>query len=133
MEKRQTEIKQLKPGGFVIIDDVPCRVDSVQISKPGKHGGAKARLSAVGLFDDQRRIIVKPADSRVDVPVIEKKSMQVIALIGDNVQLMDLEDYSQKEIKIPDELKGQLTEGDEVLVWQFGAYIMIKGKRTDKQ
>lgn len=129
MEKRQTEIKQLKPGGFVIIDEVPCRVDSVQISKPGKHGGAKARLSAVGLFDDQRRIIVKPADSRVDVPVIEKKSMQVIALIGDNVQLMDLQDYSQKEIRIPDELKGQLTEGDEVLVWQFGAYIMIKGKK----
>ena len=129
MEKRQTEIKQLKPGGFVIIDEVPCRVDIVQISKPGKHGGAKARLSAVGLFDDQRRIIVKPADSRVDVPVIEKKSMQVIALIGDNVQLMDLQDYSQKEIKIPGELKGQLTEGDEVLVWQFGAYIMIKGKK----
>ena len=129
MEKRQTEIKQLKPGGFVIIDDAPCRVDSVQISKPGKHGGAKARLSAVGLFDDQRRIIVKPADSRVDVPVIEKKSMQVIALIGDNVQLMDLQDYSQKEIRVPDELKGQLTEGDEVLVWQFGAYIMIKGKK----
>ena len=129
MEKRQTEIKQLKPGGFVIVDEVPCRVDSVQISKPGKHGGAKARLSAVGLFDDQRRIIVKPADSRVDVPVIEKKSMQVIAIIGDNVQLMDLQDYSQKEIRIPDELKGQLTEGDEVLVWQFGAYIMIKGKK----
>ncbi len=130
MEKRQTEIKQLKPGGFVIIDEAPCRVDSVQISKPGKHGGAKARLSAVGLFDDQRRIIVKPADARVDVPVIEKKSMQVIAIIGDNVQLMDLQDYSQKEIKIPDELKGQLTEGDEVLVWQFGHYIMIKGKKS---
>jgi translation initiation factor 5A len=129
MEKRQTEIKQLKPGGFVIIDEVPCRVDTVQISKPGKHGGAKARLSAVGLFDDQRRIIVKPADARVDVPVIEKKSMQVIAIIGDNVQLMDLQDYSQKEIRVPDELKGQLTEGDEVLVWQFGAYIMIKGKK----
>src|SRR3989338_3406666 len=101
MEKKQTEIKQLKPGGFVIIDEVPCRVDTVQISKPGKHGGAKARLSAVGLFDDQRRIIVKPADSLVDVPVIEKKSMQVIAIIGDNVQLMDLQDYSTKEIAIP--------------------------------
>ena len=129
MEKRQTEIKSLRPGGFVIIDEAPCRVDSVQISRPGKHGGAKARLSAVGLFDDQRRFIVKPADARVDVPVIEKKSMQVIAIIGGNVQLMDLEDYSQKEIKIPDELKGQLTEGDEVLVWQFGSYIMIKGKK----
>ena len=129
MEKKQTEIKALRPGGFVIIDEAPCRVDSVQISRPGKHGGAKARLSAVGLFDDQRRIIVKPADSHINVPVIEKKSMQVIAIIGGNVQLMDLEDYSQKEIRVPDELKGQLTEGDEVLIWQFGSYIMIKGKK----
>ncbi len=129
LEKRQIEIKLLKPGGFVIIDDVPCRVDNVQISKPGKHGGAKARLSAVGLFDNQKRIIVKPGDARVDVPVIEKKNMQVIAIIGNNVQLMDLQDYSTREIAVPEELKGQLTEGDEVLVWQFGSYIMIKGKR----
>ena len=129
MEKKQTEMKLLKPGGFVIVDDVPCRVDSVQLSKSGKHGGAKARLVAVGLFDNIKRIIVKPGAARVDVPVIVKKNMQVIAIIGSNVQLMDLQDYSTKEIAIPEELKGQLTEGDEVLVWQFGSYVMIKGKK----
>ena len=129
MEKRQSEIKDLKPGSFVLIDDVPCKVDSVQISRPGKHGSAKARLAASGIFDNQKRIIVKPAGAKIDVPIIEKKSMQVIAIIGSNVQLMDLVDFTTTEVPIPAELLGQLTEGEEVLVWKFGSYLMLKGKK----
>ena len=129
MEKRPATIKSLKPGSFVIVDEAPCKVDSVQISKPGKHGGAKARMVAVGIFDKQKRIIVKPADARVDIPIIEKKTAQVIAIIGENVQLMDLEDYSMKEVPIPEELRGQLVEGGEVLVWKFGPHLLIKGKK----
>lgn len=129
MEKRQVEIKNLKPGGFVIIDDVACKVEDVQISKSGKHGSAKARVTVTGIFDNQKRVIVKPADSGVDVPMIEKKTMQVIALIGDNVQLMDLEDYSTRQVPIPDEFKGKLIEGEEILVWKFGANLLIKGKK----
>ena len=129
MEKRQTEIKNLKPGGFVIIDEVACKVEDVQISKSGKHGAAKARLTATGIFDNQKRVIVKPGDSTVDVPLIEKKAMQVIAIIGDNVQLMDLEDYSTRQVSIPEEFKGQFIEGEEVLVWRFGANLLIKGKK----
>lgn len=130
MEKRQAEIKDLKPGSFVLIDEVPCKVDSIQISKPGKHGSAKARLATSGIFDSQKRIIVKPAGTKIDVPIIEKRAMQVIAIIGANVQLMDLEDFSNVEIPIPDELRGQLTEGEEVLVWKFGSYLMLKGKKS---
>ncbi len=129
MEKRQTEIKNLKGGGFVLIDDVPCKVDDVQVSKSGKHGSAKARLTATGVFDNQKRIIVKPGDSSIDVPIIEKKTMQVISIVGDNAQLMDLEDYSAKNVTIPEEFKGQLEEGQEVLVWAFGANLLIKGKK----
>jgi translation initiation factor 5A len=127
MEKKQTEIKNLKPGNFVLIDDVPMKVDKVQTSKAGKHGAAKARLFASGLFNDMKKIIVKPGDSRMDVPVIEKRSCQVIALMGDSAQLMDMEDYSMTELRIPEGLA--LTEGDEVITWRFGNYAMIKSKK----
>lgn len=129
MEKRSTEIKNLKPGGFVLIDDVPCVVEKVQTSKSGKHGAAKARLFARGIFDGNKKIIVKPGDSKVDVPIVEKKSAQVISLSGDYAQLMDLTSYETSDVKIPEELKGQLVEGDEVLVWSFDRYVMIKGKK----
>ena len=126
-EKKLTEIKNLKPGSFVLIDEVPCVVDKVQKSKAGKHGAAKARLFASGIFGSVKKIIVKPADTRMDVPVIEKRSMQVLAVSENNIQLMDLETYEQSEI--PKSADVNVNEGDEVLVWKFGAYIMIKGKK----
>lgn len=130
MEKKLVEIKNLKPGSYVLIDDVPCVVEKLQKSKSGKHGAAKARMFARGVFDDIKKIIVKPGDTRMDVPVIEKKTAQVISLSGSNAQLMDLADYSTFDAKIPDELKDQLTEGDEVVTWGFGSYRMIKGKKV---
>lgn len=129
MEKKQTEIKNLKPGGFVLIDDVPMRVEKVQKSKAGKHGAAKARLFASGIFEQSKKIIVKPGSAKVDIPVIEKSSAQVVSLSGDHAQLMDLATYETTDVAIPEELRGQLSEGDEVLIWRFGKYVMIKGKK----
>ena len=126
MEKRQTEIKNLRKNGFVLIDDVPCRVDDVSVSRPGKHGGAKARLTATGVFDNQKRTIVKPGDARIDVPVIEKRPAQVLAIIGNNIQLMDLQDFSNFEIKKPD---FDVKEGDEILIWRYGNNVQIMGKK----
>ncbi len=129
MEKHVSEYKKLKPGGFVLIDDIPCVVEKVQKSKAGKHGAAKARMFARGIFDDQKKIVVGPADTKCEVPIIEKRGMQVIAMMGDNVQLMDLEDFSQMELPVPDEIKGELIEGSEVLVWRYDRFAMIKQKK----
>ncbi|WP_174590054.1 translation initiation factor IF-5A [Methanocella conradii] len=120
--KQQTEIKTLKEGKFVIIDDEPCTIVSVQHSKPGKHGAAKARIDAIGLFDGQKRSIVQPVDAKVYVPIVERKTAQVLAIAGDVAQLMDTADYSTFELKIPEELKDKVKQGEEV------AYISSMGK-----
>ncbi len=127
MEKTTSVIKNLKPGGFVLIEDTPCRVEKVSVSTSGKHGAAKARVDAIGLLDGKRRSIIKPADETVEVPIIVKKSAQVLAIIGDNAQLMDLTDYSVFELPIPEELKNQIKQGDEV------AYYEVMGIKTLKQ
>jgi translation initiation factor 5A len=114
MEKTTTSIKLLKKNGFVIIDDTPCRVDRVDVSKSGKHGAAKARLEAVGLLDGRRHSLVKPADDAIDVPIILKKKAQVIAIIGDKAQIMDLGDYSVFELDIPEEIKQTIKQGEEI-------------------
>ena len=80
MASTKTAVKDLKPGRFCIIDGEPCKVLSVSISTPGKHGGAKARLDAVGIFDNRRRSVVKPASSEIEVPIVEKKTAQVVAV-----------------------------------------------------
>jgi len=128
MEKTRTEIKNLKPNSFVIIDNAPCRVEKVQISTSGKHGASKVRVEAVGLLDDRRRSIVAPSDEEVEVPIILKKSAQVIAFLGENrVQLMDLEDFSTFELDVPEELKGKLEIGKEI------QYFEVMGIKTLKQ
>lgn len=34
---------------------MPCTINSISKSKPGKHGSAKARVEVVGVFDGQKR------------------------------------------------------------------------------
>ena len=40
---------QVQKGSFIIFDGAACKVVDVEISKPGKHGHTKVRISAVGL------------------------------------------------------------------------------------
>ena len=110
-------IKSLKPGKFCVIDGEPCKVLNVTTSAPGKHGGTKARLEVIGIFDNKRRSIVKPAATEIEVPIVEKKVGQVIAITGNTAQIMDLETYETFESKIPDDLKGRLKQGGEVIYW----------------
>ena len=117
MVTTRTEIKKLQLGRYVIIDDEPCKVLDVTTSVSGKHGEAKARLEAVGLFDNKKRSIVKPADAEMEIPIIEKKTGQVIAISGNNAQIMDMADYEIFDIPIPEELKEKVAQGKEISYW----------------
>ncbi len=122
-------IKDLKPGHYVMIDDEPCKVLSMVKSKPGKHGSTKVRLDAVGILDNKKRGLLKPATADVTQPIIEKKKAQVISVSGNMAQLMDLEDYSTFDAVVPEEFKGKLDSGTEVLYWKIKNKVLIKEKR----
>ncbi len=112
--KQLAEVRTLKVNRYMIIDDEPCKIMSYSTSKPGKHGEAKARIEAIGVFDRQKRSIVHPVKHKVHVPLIDKRNAQVLSLMGDNVQLMDMETYETFEMTIPDEFKGKLKPGSEI-------------------
>ena len=114
--KEQTEVRTLKEGRYVVIDDEPCTIVSITTSKPGKHGAAKARIEGIGVFDSQKRTAIQPVTAKIYVPVIERRSGQVLSITDDTVQVMDLEDYSTIEIKVPKELKekGRIEPGKEI-------------------
>lgn len=113
--KELAEVRTLKVGRYMIIDEEPCKIMSISTSKPGKHGEAKARIEAIGIFDGQKRSVVHPVKHKVSVPIIDKRSAQIVSIMGENVQLMDLETYETFEMKIIDEFKDQLQPGSEVL------------------
>jgi translation initiation factor 5A len=121
--KQLAEVRTLKVNRYMIIDDEPCKILSISTSKPGKHGEAKARIEAVGIFDEQKRSVVRPVKHKVHVPIIDKRNAQILALMGDQVQLMDLETYETFEMPITDEYKGKLEPGKEVL------YLVALGRK----
>lgn len=122
--KQLAEVRTLRVNRYMIIDDEPCKIMSISTSKPGKHGEAKARIEAMGVFDGQKRSVVHPVKHKVHVPIIDKRTAQVLSLIGtDAVQLMDLETYETFEMSIPDEFKGKLEPGNEI------NYLQALGKK----
>lgn len=110
-------IKNLKPGHYCVIDGEPCKILDLVTSTSGKHGGAKARLEAIGIFDNRKRSIVKPADTEIEVPIVEKRNGQIVAIAHPNVQIMDLESYETFDTPIPEELKDKIVQGAEVQYW----------------
>jgi translation initiation factor 5A len=119
----QQEVRELKEGRYMLIDEEPCRILSIQTSKPGKHGEAKARIDAVGIFDGSKRSVVFPVKHKVQVPMIGKKQAQVLSLTDQEVQLMDLETYETFALPLNAELREQVKPGTEV------QYIEALGKR----
>jgi translation initiation factor 5A len=112
--KEQTEVRTLKEGRYVIIDDEPCTIMSITTSKPGKHGASKAKIEGIGVFDGQKRTLVQPVTAKIYVPIIERKTGQVLSVSQDMAQIMDLENYLTIEIKLSEELKERIEPGKEI-------------------
>ncbi|MHA1976085.1 MAG: translation initiation factor IF-5A [Candidatus Hodarchaeales archaeon] len=116
MSYEPKKIGTIKVGRYILDPDSnePCRVISIDKSKPGKHGAAKARMMIVGLFDNQKRQLISPVDKRVNVPIIEKKTGQVTNVESNTgfVHVMDNESYETFIVDSPteDDLKSKLTE-----------------------
>ena len=117
MTTKMTSANNVQKGSFIVLEGSACKVVDVEISKPGKHGHSKVRVSAVGLVDDKKRIVVMPGHDNVEVPIIEKRTAQVLSVHGEMANVMDSETYETFDIKVPEELKGQVTEGSSVLYW----------------
>ena len=124
---RPVDVGSLRVGGYMLIDNEPCRIVDIAKSKPGKHGAAKARIVAIGVFDGQKRQFVKPVDSNAEIPIIDKRPGQVFALNPNGIQIMDLETYEYVDAPFPEEedLKAKLVAGAEIEYWKIMGRIKI--------
>ncbi len=117
------QMGDLSKGKYVLIDDHPCRVASMDKSKPGKHGAAKVNVVAMSILDGSKHSLMKPSDADIEIPIVERKRAQVISVSGTSCQLMDLASYETFETSIPEEMKSELEAGKEI------QYMETMGKR----
>ncbi|MBT7903200.1 translation initiation factor IF-5A [Candidatus Woesearchaeota archaeon] len=116
-ETKKIEVSSIQRGSYMIVDGVASKVTDVSVSRPGKHGHAKARITAMGLLDGKKRIVVMPGHDHVDAPIIDKRNAQVLSIAGDKANIMDSETFETFDLLIPDELKDDVVEGCTVLFW----------------
>ncbi len=119
MSVNYATLGELKKGSYIVIDGEPCRIVEITKAKTGKHGSAKAHVVAISVFTGQKKTLVAPVDTRVQVPIIEKRLGQVIADLGDTIQLMDMETYDTFDVEKPDDpqLVEKLQPGVTVEYW----------------
>jgi translation initiation factor 5A len=120
VSKTYEVVGNLKVGSFVVIDGEPCRVVEISRAKTGKHGSAKATVTAIGLFSKSKKVLVAPVDTQVEVPIIEKRIGRIIADLGDRLQVMDVETFEVFEVSkdtIDETIRDKLTIDQEVEYW----------------
>jgi translation initiation factor 5A len=130
--KTVVDVRELKKGRYIIIDGEPSRITDLTTSSPGKHGSAKARIEAVGMFDGKKRSIIKPTGDKIDSPIIDKKNGMITALLKDKLQMMDMESYENFEVPMPDaaEVEGTIAQGVEVEYFETLGRIKITRVKT---
>ncbi len=128
---KPVDVGSLKIGGYVLIDGEPCRIVEYEKSKPGKHGSAKARIVGISVFTGQKKNLISPVDAKTEVPMIDKRTGQLISISGDTVQVMDMESYQTFETPMPtdQELRGSLSAGNEVEYWDVMGRKMITRRK----
>ena len=126
-DTKLTNAGSLKPGSYVIFGGEACVVKNIQTSKTGKHGSEKCRIEAVGIISGQKRIELYPSGDNVVVPIIEKKSAQVLSVNENKATVMDNETYETFDLEIPEEMKSDIKEGGQVVYW------IVMDKKVIKQ
>ncbi len=128
---KPVEVGSLKIGQYVLIDGEPCKIVEFEKSKPGKHGSAKARIVAISAFTGVKKNLISPVDGKAEVPLIDKRTGQVLSISGNLLQVMDMENYQTFETPMPDDedLKKLMAAGIEVEYWAvMGRNMVVRRK-----
>ncbi len=117
-DKRHIATSSLKKGSYILVEDIASTVTDINISRPGKHGHAKANIMAVGMIDGKKRNMVT-GDHEVEAPVIGKRNAQVLTVSGNMANVMDSETYETFDLPIPEDLQGKVNDGAVIVYWEI--------------
>jgi len=119
---------EARVGTNIIHEGGTFTVKKVDVSKTGKHGHAKCRIEAVNMFTGSKKIFVIPGHDKLEVPLVVKNKAQILSIADHKASVMDLESFETLEMELPDELRGEVAENDNVEYWDIEGAKVIKRK-----
>lgn len=126
MVAKVIEATEMRVGTFIMLDGVAHQVKKMDVSKTGKHGHAKVRYEASNILTGKKKVQVVPGHDRFEVPMIDKRKAQVLSIAGTVATIMDSESFENLELDIPEDMQGQVSDGQEVEYWDVEGDKMLK-------
>ena len=98
------EAGRMKPGSLIMMKETfPCKVTAFSTAKPGKHGSAKAMITAKDIFTDKQYDETFGTGDMIPRPIVTKKEWTLIDIDGDQVTLMNEEGETKEDLNLPTE------------------------------
>jgi len=116
---------QVKPGTTILIEGEPYTAKSNDKSKTGKHGSAKCRIEAIGIFSGKKKIVAVSGGVRFEVPLVDKRKGQVLSVSEGTASVMDLESYETLDMPIHEDVKGQVVAESQIEYWDIEGKKMV--------
>ena len=121
----RVEVRTIKVGRYVALEENAYKILSMTKRKPGKHGAAKARIELEDIFTGQKISHVGSVTDSINVPLIEKGTAMVTHIDGAEVHAMNMRDHSMMILPLEDGLE---IEGGIEIMWMeaLGLFKIIR-------
>lgn len=134
----------LKKGDYIVIDGHPCKIMELTTSKTGKHGHAKASITAIDIFTGKKLEESAPTSHNVECPNVVKSEYELVSIDNNGFcTFMNEEGEYREDLKLPNEgdydfvkpLKELYDKGTPLLLQVVAALGQehIVGYREDKK
>lgn len=98
------EAGRMKPGSLIMMKETfPCKVTAFSTAKPGKHGSAKAMISAKDIFTDKQYDETFGTGDMIPRPLVTKTEMQCIGYDEDIPTIMTPDGEIKEDLNFPTE------------------------------
>lgn len=113
---------KIRKGAFIVINNRPCKVVDISTSKTGKHGHAKASITALDIFNGKKYETMCPTSHNVEIPIINRSEWQVVDVDDEGYcSLMNSNNEEKSDLKVLDEtmlqgIRDALDAGEETVL-----------------
>eukprot|EP00341_Mesodinium_pulex_P013724 CAMPEP_0116948070 /NCGR_PEP_ID=MMETSP0467-20121206/38083_1 /TAXON_ID=283647 /ORGANISM="Mesodinium pulex, Strain SPMC105" /LENGTH=160 /DNA_ID=CAMNT_0004632411 /DNA_START=47 /DNA_END=526 /DNA_ORIENTATION=+ len=103
---------EVKKGHYLVIKGFPCKVIELTTSKTGKHGHAKANITALDIFTNKKYEEICPTSHNMTAPNVTKTEYTIMDINDEAfVSLMSEEGEEREDLTWPTpELNKELAE-----------------------
>lgn len=117
----------LKKGDFMVMNEQPCKIVEITTCKTGKHGHAKATITAINIFNGKKQEESHPTSHNVECPNVTRTECEFVSIDANNyVTFITEEGEYREDLKADDEeiingLKKAQDEGKSIFLSIVGA------------